>query len=161
MTDEEKKKVFKISKNLLKKRKIMKNRKKKKFEEALKKPEFRELFIDYMKEMQDPANRAEYEREIAKYEAQVVCDAVLRQNKLAVPKNRRFRFTQKQLNYYLRPPKTLGRIHLPNRRQQRKKRRKSSNSHRRRANRSSKEIDEIFKIRALQIPAIKAFSEIF
>ena len=76
MTDEEKKKVFKISKNLLKKRKIMKNRKKKKFEEALKKPEFRELFIDYMKEMQDPANRAEYEREIAKYEAQVVCDDV-------------------------------------------------------------------------------------
>jgi len=52
----------------------MTDEEKKKFEEALKKPEFRELFIDYMKEMQDPANRAEYEREIAKYEAQVVCE---------------------------------------------------------------------------------------
>merc|ERR1712037_160044 len=58
-----------------KKEKIeMTDEEKKKFEEALKKPEFRELFIDYMKEMQDPANRAEYEREIAKYEAQVAAE---------------------------------------------------------------------------------------
>jgi hypothetical protein len=63
-----------LSKNIPQIAFFLKNRNKKKFEEALKKPEFRELFIDYMKEMQDPANRAEYEREIAKYEAQVVCE---------------------------------------------------------------------------------------
>lgn len=115
-----------------------------------------------MKEMQDPANRAEYEREIAKYEAQVVCElyhmrgSVFRQNKIAFLKTDPSGWL-KTLEF-LRPPKTLGKIHSQNR-QQRKKRRKlkSWSNHKPKANRLSKETDEIFKIRDL-LPT-KTFSD--
>merc|ERR1711892_1013514 len=41
---------------------------------ALKKPEFREMLFDYVKEIQDPANRATYEADLAKYEQQVAAE---------------------------------------------------------------------------------------
>ena len=44
----------------------------KRMTQALEKPEFREMLFDYIKEIQDPANRAQYEADLAKYEQQVV-----------------------------------------------------------------------------------------
>ena len=38
----------------------------KKLTDAMQKPEFRELLFDYVKEIQDPANREQYESELKK-----------------------------------------------------------------------------------------------
>ena len=42
-----------------------------KLTKAMEKPEFRELLFDYVKEIQDPANRAQYESDLKKYEEQL------------------------------------------------------------------------------------------
>jgi len=44
---------------------------KKRFAECMEKPEFREMLFDYMKEIQDPKNKSQYEEEIKKYEKQL------------------------------------------------------------------------------------------
>lgn len=44
---------------------------KKRFAECMEKPEFREMLFDYMKEIQDPKNKTQYEEEIKKYEKQL------------------------------------------------------------------------------------------
>ena len=41
------------------------------FNECLENPEFREELAKYMKEIQDPQNKAKYEEEIKKYEKQL------------------------------------------------------------------------------------------
>ena len=41
------------------------------FEDAMKKPEFRKMFFEYMDEIRDPQNRKLYEAELAKYEKQL------------------------------------------------------------------------------------------
>ena len=42
-----------------------------KLTKAMEKPEFRDLLFDYVKEIQDPANRAQYESDLKKYEEQL------------------------------------------------------------------------------------------
>ena len=42
-----------------------------KLTKAMEKPEFRDLLFDYVKEIQDPANRAQYESDLRKYEQQL------------------------------------------------------------------------------------------
>ena len=44
---------------------------KKRFAECMEKKEFRDMFFDYMKELQDPATRLQYAEELKKYEEQL------------------------------------------------------------------------------------------
>merc|ERR1712189_124628 len=62
-------------------------RKKKKLTDAMQKPEFRELLFDYVKEIQDPANREQYESELKKYEEQLAQEARVEELRKTQTKN--------------------------------------------------------------------------
>ena len=49
----------------------------KKLTDAMQKPEFRELLFDYVKEIQDPANREQYESELKKEKSSLLFESSL------------------------------------------------------------------------------------